>query len=62
VLAEDPVTRKVQHTNSAFLVFVALDDQHKPTQVPKLIVETDEERADWDAGERRQKHRLENDH
>jgi uncharacterized protein (TIGR00369 family) len=32
------------HTSSAYLVFVALDDQGKPTKVPPLLVETEDER------------------
>ncbi len=31
------------HTSSAYLVFVALDDAGKPTRVPPLIVESDDE-------------------
>jgi uncharacterized protein (TIGR00369 family) len=58
VLAEDPVRGSVTHTNSAWLVFVALDDQHKPTEVPGLDLQTDEERDKWNAGERRQRRRL----
>jgi len=33
-----------RHTTSAYLVFVALDDEGKPTPVPPLLVETEEER------------------
>jgi uncharacterized protein (TIGR00369 family) len=58
VLAEDPVTRSVTHTNSAYLVYVALDDQRRPTSVPGLRLESDAERAEWDAGKARQAHRL----
>lgn len=41
--------------NTAYLVMVALDENEKPTEVPRLILETDEERAEWDAAERRVK-------
>jgi acyl-CoA hydrolase len=58
VHAEDPVAGKVEHTNSAYFVFVALDDERRPTRVPGLLLETDQERADFAAGERRQQHRL----
>jgi len=46
--------------NKAYVVMVALDKNEKPTPVPKLILETDEERAEWEAGEKRRefiKHR-----
>ena len=39
--------------NTAYLVMVALDEEHKPVRVPRLILETDEERAEWEAGKRR---------
>lgn len=39
--------------NTAHFVMVALDKNEHPTQVPSLIVETDEEKAAWQAGEKR---------
>ena len=39
--------------NRAYLVMVALDDNERPTEVPRLICETEEERAEWEAGMRR---------
>lgn len=58
VLAEDPVRGTVTHTNSAYLVYVALDEQHRPTRVPPLLVETEEERKELEAGRSRQAKRL----
>jgi uncharacterized protein (TIGR00369 family) len=49
VEAENIRTGEKLHTSSAYLVFVALDDQGSPTQVPPLVVETEDER-------RRQEH------
>ncbi len=43
--------RKV--VNRAYLVMVALDEHGLPTEVPKLLIETESERAEWDAGEKR---------
>ena len=40
--------------NTAYLVMVALDENHQPVEVPRLLLETDEERAEWEAGKRRQ--------
>lgn len=34
-----------RHTHTAHVVFVALDDKGKPRRVPRLVPETDEERA-----------------
>lgn len=44
-------TRSV--VNRAYLVLVALDADGNPTPVPSLRLETESERAEWDAGERR---------
>ena len=62
VIAEDPISGQQVHTNSAYAVYVALDDDGKPTRVPGLILESDEERQRWAAGERRQARRLQEDH
>ncbi len=40
-------------TNTAFFTLVALDGQEKPTRVPRLIVETADEKAAWAAAEQR---------
>jgi uncharacterized protein (TIGR00369 family) len=58
VLAEDPITRERTHTNAAYLVYVALDDTGKPTPVPPLQPETDEEKQKFEDGKRRQQRRL----
>lgn len=39
--------------NRAYLVLVALDENEKPIEVPKLILETDEEKEEWQAAIRR---------
>ena len=59
VEAENAVTGEITHTNSAYAVYVALDNQGRPAPVPPLILETDEERRHWDEGEERQRLRLE---
>ncbi|MGI6174504.1 MAG: acyl-CoA thioesterase [Christensenellales bacterium] len=41
--------------NTAYVVLVALDDDEKPCEVPRLRLETEEEKADWAAGEMRNK-------
>lgn len=43
--------RKV--VNRAYLVLVALDEEDRPIEVPKLILETESERAEWEAGKKR---------
>lgn len=39
--------------NTAYFVMVALNESDHPTPVPPLILESDEEEAEWKAGERR---------
>lgn len=58
VLAEDPIRGVVTHTNSAYLVFVALGKDQRPTAVPQLIVETDEEQRRFEQGAARQQRRM----
>lgn len=48
--------RKV--VNRAYLVMVAIDDLGHPTEVPRLLVETESERAEWESGIKR--HTLRN--
>ena len=58
VTAENPITGEQTHTNSARLVFVALDDNGRATKVPGLILENDTQRRRWDAAKERQAERL----
>ncbi len=45
--------------NRAYLVMVALDENEIPTRVPRLVLESEEEKAEWEAAKIRNKHRLE---
>ena len=57
VEAEDLVTGQVRHTASAYLTFVALDENGRPKKVPSLILETeDEKRRNRESQERRKSH------
>lgn len=56
--AENTKTGSVIMTNKAYLTFVALDEDGKPTPVPSLITETEEEKMEFDQAERRRKERL----
>lgn len=54
VECEDTKTGKIRHTASAYLTFVALDAKGKPTELPGVILETDEQkRRNAEAVERR---------
>ncbi len=58
VTAEDPLTAIRTHTNTAYLVYVALDESSRPTLVPRLIAETEAESLRMARGELRQADRL----
>ena len=59
VIAENPITGKRTHTNTAYLVYVAIDAKGKPTRIPSLLAETPEEQSRVDAAKERQQRRLE---
>ncbi len=56
--AENPQTGEHYHTASAYLTFVALDVNKRPSVVRPLILETDEDRRHWSEAERRRELRL----
>lgn len=58
VTAENPIDGKKTHTNSANLLYVALDDDGRPHPVPPLGMETDDDRRRWREGAARQRDRL----
>jgi acyl-CoA hydrolase len=52
--SENLLTGEVRHTSSAYLTFVALDENGRPAEVPKLILETEaENRRNCEAQQRR---------
>jgi len=58
VEAEDYIRGIVRHTASAYLTFVALDEQGNPASVPQLKLETDGDRRRNLEAERRRSARL----
>ncbi|MCB9133790.1 MAG: acyl-CoA thioesterase [Anaerolineales bacterium] len=58
VFAEDVIQGTKTHTNTAYLVYVALDENRHPTAVPPLIPETEAQRKRMVAGRLRQEDRL----
>ena len=58
VIAENPVNGDQTQTNSAYVVYVALDEQRNPKSVPPLIAESELERERMKAGAERQKYRI----
>lgn len=58
VTAENPITGERTITNTAYLVYVALDDSGKPQPVPQLIAETEEHKQRMEQAKARQAYRL----
>jgi uncharacterized protein (TIGR00369 family) len=59
VVAEDPLTGSRVHTNTAYLVYVAIDRQGRPHPVPPLSVETPEAQLLFQEAAARQRARKE---
>jgi acyl-CoA hydrolase len=55
VYSEKVTTGERRHTHTAHVVFVAINDEGKPKRVPRLIPDTEEERARY---ARAEAHRL----
>jgi len=58
VQAENPITGERTHTNTAYLVYVALDDDGNPVPIPPLKAETEEEKQKMEQANERQQRRL----
>ena len=50
--ADDQLTGERKRATTGYLTMVALDAAGNPTPVPRLVIETEEERADYEAAER----------
>ena len=59
VHTENPISGERIETNTAYLVYVALDDDDKPVTVPPLLAETAAEKHKLEEGRARQVRRLE---
>ncbi len=51
--AEDLFTGNVRHVATALLTFVALDEKGRPKPVPPLILETDEDKKEFEKARKR---------
>jgi uncharacterized protein (TIGR00369 family) len=59
VVAENPLTGACTYTNTAYVVYVALDEDGNPAVVPLLIAENEAESRRMEEGKQRQAYRLE---
>ena len=51
--AESPFTGEVRHTATAYLTFVAIDKDNKPSSIPKINPQTDDEQRRYDRAKAR---------
>jgi acyl-CoA hydrolase len=58
VEAENPITGERRHTSSAYLTYVAIDASGKPTPVPPIVPETEEEKLTYEEAKKRREQRL----
>ena len=58
ITSENPISGETYHTASAYLTFVSLDSHNRPTQMPALVLETDEQRRRHASAEIRRANRL----
>ncbi|UCH11048.1 MAG: acyl-CoA thioesterase [Fidelibacterota bacterium] len=56
--AEHPLTGEKRHTSSAYLTFVALDEEGHPTPVPQVVPTTKDEERRFQAAKKRREERL----
>ena len=58
VEAEDVPSGRKMESNSAYFTFVAMDEHGKPTEVPEVIPQTDDEKNLYESALRRRQLRL----
>ena len=58
ITTENALTRETHHTASAYVTMVALDSNGKPSLMPALVVETEEEKRRFSDAINRRKVRL----
>ena len=56
--AETPLTGEIHHTATAYLTFVALNDNKKPMKIPRILPKTDKEKYRFKEVEKRHSQRV----
>jgi acyl-CoA hydrolase len=59
VEAENPLTGELRHCSSAYVTFVAIDEENNRVSVPGLIPETENQRRRYEEAQERRQFRLE---
>jgi len=58
VEVDNPITKQKVHACTAYVTYVAVDDNGKPREVPRLKLETEEEKRRYEEAKRRREERL----
>ena len=58
VFSENTLTSEIKHTATAYITYVAVDDEGKPTRIPSVIPETADEKRRYDEAALRREARL----
>ena len=58
--AESPLTGDVRHTATAYLTFVAIDGNNKPSEIPKILPATENEKRRYERAKKRHLQRRKN--
>jgi acyl-CoA hydrolase len=58
IVAENVLTGEKRHTNSCYVTYVALDDNGRPTAVPPIEPQTEEEKQRYDRAAQRRASRV----
>ena len=58
--AESPLTGEVRHTATAYLTFVAIDGNNKPSVIPKILPATENEKRRYERAKKRHLQRRKN--
>ena len=58
IVAENILTGEKRHTNSCYVTYVALDEQGRPTEVPPVVPETEEEKKRYERAAQRRAARV----
>lgn len=53
VISENLKEKSVRHTNTCYFTMIAVDDDGKPTTIPKLEIKNEEQQRRWDAAVKR---------
>ena len=51
--AESPLTGEMRHTATAYLTFVAIDENNKPSEIPKIKPDTENEKRRYERAKKR---------